>query len=155
MKEQSLFLSKSVGWKRFSRKTYAVFASLKKEVVIGVLSIMTLTFANVKELSAQNRVDEQVNSYSLEEVEVIGTRVPLTQQEMVRQVIILSQDEIQKINANSVNDLLKFIAPVDIRQRSAFGIQTDLSIRGGTFDQLTLLLNGININNPQTGHLNL
>ncbi|NMA74762.1 MAG: TonB-dependent receptor [Bacteroidales bacterium] len=155
MKEKSLFLSTSVGWKRFSRKAYAVFASLKKEVVIGVLSIMTLTFANVDVLSAQNRVDEQINSYSLEEVEVIGTRVPLTQQEMVRQVIILSQDEIQRLNANSVNDLLKLIAPVDIRQRSAFGIQTDLSIRGGTFDQLTLLLNGININNPQTGHLNL
>lgn len=155
MKKQSLFLSRSVSWKRFSRKAYAVFESLKKNVVIGVLSIMTLTFSNIKVLTAQNRVDEQIDGYSLEEVEVTGTRVPLTLQEVARQVIILSQDEIQGMNANSVNDLLKFIAPIDVRQRGAFGIQTDISIRGGTFDQLTILLNGININNPQTGHLNL
>ena len=155
MKKVNLLLSQSVKWKRFTRTAYAVFASLKKEVVIGVLSAMTLTFANVELLSAQNRVNNQINSYSLEEVEVTGSRVPLTLRETARQVTIITRDEIQKIGAHSVNDLLKYIAPVDVRQRGAFGIQTDLSIRGGTFDQLTLLLNGINISNPQTGHLSM
>ena len=88
-------------------------------------------------------------------MEVTGSRVPLTLRETARQVTIITRDEIQKIGAHSVNDLLKYIAPVDVRQRGAFGIQTDLSIRGGTFDQLTLLLNGINISNPQTGHLSM
>ena len=32
------------------------------------------------------------------------------------------------------------------------GVQTDISINGGTFDQITILLNGVNISNPQTGH---
>ena len=41
---------------------------------------------------------------------------------------------------------------VDVRQRGGFGVQTDISINGGTFDQITILLNGVNISNPQTGH---
>ena len=36
--------------------------------------------------------------------------------------------------------------------RGGFGVQTDISINGGTFDQITILLNGVNISNPQTGH---
>ena len=41
---------------------------------------------------------------------------------------------------------------MDVRQRGAFGVQTDISINGGTFDQITILLNGVNISSPQTGH---
>lgn len=146
---------KNVRWKRFSRAAYAIFSSLKKEVVIGVLTAVTLTFANLSLLSAQNRLKEQVKSYALEEVEVLGSRVSLTMKEIAKQVLIISQEEIQTLGAQSVNDLLKFVASVDVRQRGAFGIQTDLSIRGGTFDQLTLLLNGVNISNSQTGHLSM
>ena len=42
--------------------------------------------------------------------------------------------------------------PIQKRQRGGFGVQTDISINGGTFDQITILLNGVNISNPQTGH---
>jgi iron complex outermembrane receptor protein len=45
------------------------------------------------------------------------------------------------------------VTGVDVRQRGGFGVQTDISIDGGTFDQIAILLNGVNIGNPQTGHL--
>ena len=51
-----------------------------------------------------------------------------------------------------MNDLLKYAVGIDVRQRGDMGVQTDISIRGGTFDQITILLNGINICDPQTGH---
>jgi iron complex outermembrane receptor protein len=44
---------------------------------------------------------------------------------------------------------------VDIRQRGVGGTQADISIRGGSFDQVLILLNGVNITDPQTGHYNL
>ena len=44
----------------------------------------------------------------------------------------------------SVNDLLKYAASVDVRQRGPIGAQTDVSIRGGNSEQITILLNGIN-----------
>lgn len=89
----------------------------------------------------------------LDDVEVLATRVPLAQSHIPRMVTVLSAEDISSAPVHSINDLLEYVAGVDVRQRGDFGVQTDLSIRGGTFDQITLLLNGINISSPHTGHL--
>ncbi|MDD5130024.1 MAG: TonB-dependent receptor [Candidatus Omnitrophica bacterium] len=45
--------------------------------------------------------------------------------------------------------------PVDLQSRSlAGGIQADFSLRGSTFSQVLILLNGVRINDPQTAHYN-
>ena len=67
-------------------------------------------------------------------------------------VTVLSRDEIQAAPVQSINDLLKMAVGVDVRQRGPIGAQTDVGIRGGTSEQITILLNGINICDPQTGH---
>ncbi len=90
---------------------------------------------------------------SLEEVTVSGTRVPLTVHQSARMVTVLDTLLIRAAPVQTVNDLLKYAVGVDVRQRGAMGVQTDISIRGGTFDQIAVLLNGINISDPQTGHL--
>ncbi|MDR0973877.1 MAG: TonB-dependent receptor [Prevotellaceae bacterium] len=142
-------------WKHFNRKAYAVFVSVTtgKHFSIGVLMVATLTFANTECVSAQNLPPEQMQVYELEEVEVSGTRTPLTEMEAARMVTVLSQAEIQAAAAHSINDLLEYAIGVDIRQRGELGVQSDISIHGGTFDQITILLNGVNITNPHTGHL--
>src|SRR5574344_5592 len=89
----------------------------------------------------------------LNETEVIATRAPLPADKAARLVQVINRQEIEASSANSVNDLLKLAAGVDVRQRGGFGIQTDIGVNGGTEDQLTVLLNGINISNPHTGHL--
>jgi iron complex outermembrane receptor protein len=153
MKENRLSKLCAFRWKQFNHKAYSVFSSLRKEVNIGVLAVATLTFANVDSASAQSETPKQLQSYELEEVEVTGTRVPLTEAAAARMVTVLSHAQIQAAAVHSINDLLEYAVGVDVRQRGEFGIQTDISIRGGTFDQITLLLNGVNISNPQTGHL--
>ena len=90
---------------------------------------------------------------SLEEVTVSGTRVPLTMHQSARMVTVLDTLLIRAAPAQTVNDLLKYAVGVDVRQRGAMGIQTDIGIRGSTFDQIAILLNGVNISDPQTGHL--
>lgn len=153
MKENRRLQRTSLRWKRFANKSYAAFCSLKREVNIGVLTFSTLAFANVEVATAQQQTNQELQSYELEEVEVTGSRAPLTQSESARMVTVLSKADIQAAAVHSINDLLKFATGVDVQQRGEFGIQTDISIRGGTFDQLTVLLNGVNISNPQTGHL--
>ncbi len=141
----------AVRFRHFARSPYAVFRSLKIEVNIGVLSVAMLTFANVEEVSAQtDRQQEQ--QYELEEVEVTGSRVPLTVAQAARMVTVLDREAIAAAPVQSVNDLLKYAVGVDVRQRGDMGVQTDISIRGGTQEQITILLNGINICDPQTGH---
>lgn len=139
-------------WKQFSYKSFAVFSSLKREFNIGVLSVATLYSAGVCTAAAQVETPTQPRNYELEEIEVTGTRVPLTEAESAKMVTVLSRADIQATAVHSINDLLKYAAGVDVRQRGEFAVQTDISVRGGTFDQVTILLNGINITNPQTGH---
>ncbi|MDD4592948.1 MAG: TonB-dependent receptor [Parabacteroides sp.] len=153
MKKEQLFKGQASRWKHFDHKNYSAFSSMKKVVTIGVLTCATLSFTNINDITAQNTTSSQLRTYELSEIEVTGTRVPLTEQKSARMVTVLSRADIAKVGVHSVNDLLKYATGVDVRQRGGFGIQTDISVCGGTFDQVTILLNGINISNPQTGHL--
>ena len=144
-----------VTWKQYSNKGYSAFASMGRLVRIGVLSVATL--GTVTPVMAETRSmanqETEGDTLTLDEVQVTGTLAPLTQLQSTRIVSVLSRDDIQAAGVQSTNDLLKLASGVDVRQRGGFGIQTDISIDGGTFDQITLLLNGANISNPHTGHL--
>ena len=161
---------KSVKWRRFSNAPYAVFQSIHREVKIGVLSVAMLSSVGLKasaneagavvkgagtgsvEDSASVAADDSL-VVGLGDVEVLATRVPLTQMQAPRLVTVLSAVDIAAAAVHSINDLLEYAVGVDVRQRGEFGVQTDISVRGGTFDQITLLLNGVNISSPHTGHL--
>ncbi|MBP5619909.1 MAG: TonB-dependent receptor, partial [Bacteroidaceae bacterium] len=146
-------------WKQFSNKGYSAFASLGRQVRIGVLSVATLGVAAQAEATLnQNPIlfiedTEDDKGQTIDEVTISGTMAPLTQLQSARIVTVLTRQDIEKAGVQSVNDLFKLATGVDVRQRGGFGIQTDISIDGGTFDQITLLLNGVNISNPHTGHL--
>ena len=94
----------------------------------------------------------QSRSESIDSVTVSATRVPVALHSSARIVTLLDSMTIASAPAETVNDLLKYALGVDVRQRGAMGMQTDISIRGGTFDQVAVLLDGINITDPQTGH---
>ncbi len=91
----------------------------------------------------------------LEEVSIIGQGTPGVYSQLARNITLISRDEIKVSPAQSIQDLLEYVSSVDIRQRNIHGVQADIQIRGGTFDQVMILLNGINISDPQTGHFNL
>lgn len=76
----------------------------------------------------------------------------MTVEQSPKIVSVITRDDIHRAAAQTINDVLKLATGVDVRQRGGFGVQTDISINGGTFDQITILLNGVNISNPQTGH---
>ncbi len=91
-------------------------------------------------------------SEALDSVTVTATRVPMALHSSARIVTLLDSITIASAPAETVNDLLKYALGVDVRQRGAMGMQTDISIRGGTYNQVAVLLDGINITDPQTGH---
>ena len=142
---------------QFSNKGYALFSCLGKVVLVGVLSVPTLTYAKADGVSTDtDKVDSTTwktnREVVLDGVEVTGSRAPLTLGQAARMVVVLDRDQIAQAPVQSVNDLLKYAVGVDVRQRAPLGAQTDISIRGGTSEQITVLLNGINICDPQTGH---
>ena len=149
---------KALRFRQFTRKGYALFACLGRVVTIGVLSVATLESATAAHRHVSTDV-ERVDSMqvmqkeaTLDDVEVTGSRAPLALGQAARMVTVLSREEIQAAPVQSINDLLKMAVGVDVRQRGPIGAQTDIGIRGSTSEQITILLNGINICDPQTGH---
>ena len=144
-----------ITWKCYNRKGYSAFASMGRLIRIGVLAVSTLASVTAVKAETDSMTNHTFDGEekTLREVSVTGTMAPLTQLQSARIVSVLTREEIEKAGVQSVNDLLKLASGVDVRQRGGFGIQTDISIEGGTFDQITLLLNGTNISNPHTGHL--
>ena len=149
---------KALRFRQFTRKGYALFACLGRVVTIGVLSVATLESATAAHSHVSTDV-ERVDSMqvmqkeaTLDDVEVTGSRAPLALGQAARMVTVLSREEIQAAPVQSINDLLKVAVGVDVRQRGPIGAQTDIGIRGSTSEQITILLNGINICDPQTGH---
>ena len=141
----------------FGNKGYSLFSCLGREVVCSVLSVATLTYASAESVSTSPVVTDSTamttaREMQLEEVSVTGSRAPLTRSQAARMVTVLDRADIAQAPVQSINDLLKYAAGVDVRQRGPIGAQTDISIRGGTSEQIIILLNGINICDPQTGH---
>lgn len=158
MKTVQFNYNEPLRFRHFSRKGYALFSSLGKEVLIGVLSVSTLTYAKAQGIStklvaaADTAATAREQAVGLDEVIVTATRAPLTKGQQARMVTVLDRSDIAAAPVQSVNDLLKYAAGVDVRQRGPIGAQTDVSIRGGNYEQITIMLNGINICDPQTGH---
>ncbi len=147
----------SLKFSRFSNKGYSLFSVLGKEVLVGALSVATLSHAKAEGVSTEGvKVDSTLmkggKAYELDAVSVTASRAPMTVEQSPKIVSVITRDDIHRAAAQTINDVLKLATGVDVRQRGGFGVQTDISINGGTFDQITILLNGVNISNPQTGH---
>ncbi|MEL0335147.1 MAG: TonB-dependent receptor plug domain-containing protein, partial [Flavobacteriales bacterium] len=91
----------------------------------------------------------------LNEVPVSASLGKDTYASATKQITILTAKEIQELPVVNINELLEYVAGVDMRQRGPLDVQGDLGVRGGTFDQTLVLVNGVRMNNPQTGHHNM
>lgn len=159
-KQQIQLKAAAIRWRQFSRRGDAVFRSLGREIIICTLTVGTLLSVVPASTAAQtaapvvgNIEGDTLSPVELDDVEVTAARVAMPMDQAARSVGIVSRQQIEAAAATCTADLLKQCAAVDVRQRGPFGIQTDISINGGTHDQIVILLNGVNISSPHTGHL--
>lgn len=96
----------------------------------------------------------KLNSQELEPVVVTGNLLSQKLKETGRNILVIKQEEIMRYPVNSLDELLKLIPGVEVQQRGPQGSQSDILIRGGTFQQVLILIDGIRINDPLTGHFN-
>lgn len=124
----------------------------KKISFFTLLLCICVNAAAALEIPGKTVTEQEDSVRVIDAVSVTGSRVPMDLGTSARIVTVLDSVRIASMPAHTVNDILKFAAGVDVRQRGDMGVQTDISVRGGTFDQIAVLLNGINISDPQTGH---
>ncbi len=100
-------------------------------------------------------VAKDTTTVKVNPITVTASRVPTLYSESARVVTIIDEQQIENAAVQSISDLLEFASGIDVRQRGNLGVQSDISIRGGSSDQTMILLNGINITDSQTGHHNM
>ena len=91
-------------------------------------------------------------SISIDINEVIVSSNRASSKENITNVHTISLKEIENAPVQTIEDLLEYAINIDMRQRCGQGVQTDVSMRGGTFEQVLVMLNGVKLNDPQTGH---
>ena len=112
--------------------------------------LFTFILIAIFKLNAQEPV--VIKTDSLKEVVITSSRIDLPFKENSRTITIITATDIKNSAAVTVADLLQQVAGVDIRRRGTGGSQADLYIRGGGFDQTLLLIDGIKMDDAQTGH---
>jgi iron complex outermembrane receptor protein len=79
------------------------------------------------------------------EVVVYGKGMPFAFNERTFTVQIFDIAQNRALPIRSVNEALAFVPGLDLQQRGIQGILGDLSIRGGTFEQNLVLINGFKL----------
>jgi len=114
--------------------------------IIFVILIIQLITSNVN-------AQENKKEIELDQVELMSSpRIEVDKGDNSISMLTISNEEIKQSTATNVSELLQQVAGIDIRRRGAEGMQADLYIRGGSFDQTLLLIDGIKVEDPQTGH---
>ena len=88
-------------------------------------------------------------------VVITGTRIPRSPSLVLRNVTIIDPCDINSFPVHSVTEVLKYAPGVDLRERGPYGVQADLGMRGANFHQVLILVDGLQMNDPQTAHHNL
>jgi vitamin B12 transporter len=117
---------------------------MKKSGFFIIIAILAINKINAQE--TQQKTD------SIKEIVVTSSRIDLPFNKNSRTIQIVTAQDIKKLGVNNVADALQQVAGIDLRRQGVNGMQADLYIRGGGFDQTLLLIDGIKVDDPQTGH---
>lgn len=87
-------------------------------------------------------------------VVVTAAATPVTLGSAIRTVAVLTREQIRLLPVHSVADALRLVSSVDVRSRGERGVQTDFTVRGAGFGEALVLVDGVRLNDPQSGHHN-
>lgn len=114
----------------------------------------TLLFAILIVAASLTAQTYSIPNFSIDTIEVQTNRIPLPLKQTGKSITILDAKTIQAIPAQSIDDILNYIPGVEVQSRGGFGTQADISMRGSTFTQVLILLDGMRLNDPLTSHFN-
>ncbi len=141
-------------FRRWSRKSYSVFASLKRHVTIGVLWVGMAILSLVANGAYAAEVADTLSygqDIELRDVGVTHSKANPTRSAMLQTPLFdRATQEVAPIQ--TLESALRLSPSIDVKERGGKGVQSDLSIRGGSFDQTMVMLNGINFTDARTGH---
>ncbi len=111
-----------------------------------------LSLVGLLAFSLHLNAQTDTTTQKLDEVLIQENRIQIPFSKQSRNISVVDRKQIEVTPARSLQEVLSFVPGVDVRQRGVTGVQADIGIRGGSFEQTLMLLNGIKLTDPQTGH---
>ncbi|TAD85804.1 MAG: TonB-dependent receptor [Bacteroidetes bacterium] len=96
----------------------------------------------------------QDTTNTLDPVTITAGIQPILASQTGRNMLVLDGRQFDKLPVNSLDELLRYVPGIEVQARGPMGAQSDIIIRGGTFQQVLIILDGIKLNDPLTGHFN-
>src|SRR6188768_4523450 len=87
-------------------------------------------------------------------VVVTAAARPVELGSVTRTMTVITRQQIEALPVHSIADVLRLASSIDVRARGERGVQTDFSARGAGFGQMLVLVDGVRINDTQSGHHN-
>ncbi len=94
------------------------------------------------------------DTIELNEVKVVSSIPGISQRQSGRSVSIITAEQIRQLPAGSIDEIIRYIPGLEAQSRNLYGVQTDYSMRGSTFNQVLVMIDGMRLNDPLTGHFN-
>jgi outer membrane cobalamin receptor len=118
---------------------------------LGKMDAMTRIFLILIIAAIPAFAEEQIPG---ETVFVTANAYPVPFENLSRPVAVFTREDIDRLPVRSIAGVLAQAVSVDMRTRSPYGMQTDISIRGAAFSQTLILVDGMRVNDSQTAHHN-
>jgi iron complex outermembrane receptor protein len=87
-------------------------------------------------------------------VVVTGAARPVELGSVTRAMTLITREQIARLPVQSIADVLRLASSIDVRMRGVRGVQSDFAIRGANFGQMLVLVDGVRLNDAQSGHHN-
>ncbi|MFL5772142.1 MAG: TonB-dependent receptor plug domain-containing protein, partial [Flavisolibacter sp.] len=110
-----------------------------------ILFLYTCLISGLSAQAQQSELDTVTISSSLRNENVSSTG---------RNIIVIRGEQFVKQPVHSIDELLRYLPGIEVQQRAPMGSQSDIILRGGTFQQVLVILDGVRLNDPNTGHFN-
>src|SRR5437773_7631331 len=85
---------------------------------------------------------------------VTAADTPVALGSVTRTLTVITREQIAQLPVHSIADVLRLASSVDVRARGERGVQTDFAVRGANFGQMLVLVDGVRLNDAQSGHHN-
>lgn len=112
-----------------------------KRIISGIFLFFSITA-----LSLYGQTPE------LDPVTVTASLQPVSASVTGRNIIVIKGEQFLKLPIHSLDELLRYLPGIEVQMRGPMGAQSDIVLRGGTFQQVLVIIDGIRINDPNTGH---
>jgi iron complex outermembrane receptor protein len=117
-----------------------------------MLSVREIVFYSALLISVP--LSAQEKEVELDPVTITSSLSSVASSKTGRNIIVIKGDAFLKLPVHSIDDLLRYVPGVEVQARGPMGAQSDIVLRGGTFQQVLVIVDGIRINDPLTGHFN-